>query len=219
MSLVAYESSGEESEGEELEEVRDAGSQGPKLDPKDETKGSAPVEVLHKGKDIEVKAVDSSQTDISQLSQNEGNAEKPRKGIFSFLPPPKKRSVDFIIDEEDDIPFKKSKVRRVKENVESLDDVDKDASGSKTEIHNGTSAKLNLPKPKRVDDKQKLKIALPSLPDVSIPFSRGWQYFPFASFSMRCKPIITSHMACNNFIVNLYFIIQLCAISNVGMQN
>ncbi|XP_065060322.1 proline-rich protein PRCC-like [Rhopilema esculentum] len=161
MSLVAYESSGEESEGEELEEVRDARNEGPKLDSKDETKGNGPVKVLHKG----VKADNTSPADVTPLSQNEGNAEKPRKGIFSFLPPPKKRSVDFTIDEEDDIPFKRSELGRVKENVDSLDHVNKDGSTSKSEIYNGTSAKLNLPKPKRVDDKQKLKIALPSLPD------------------------------------------------------
>ena len=178
MSLVAYDSSGEESEGEDdvKDERRIAPTAGPKQQLKDE--GNA------------FKNVDGLTNAIKESKQNKNNAKieaeeidegiskgqgerKPSKSLFSFLPPPsKKETEDFAIEDKDDIVLKHASRYEVKK--EDLGaTVGKKQPASKSSEQNGVGkiGKLNLPKPRKIGEegeKQKVKIAIPNLPTVSV---------------------------------------------------
>ena len=174
MSLVAYDSSGEESNGEDTADIgqnvepkllKDEGSlEAAKGDLSYVNKESEPVRGTS-GDTKERISVKESSDHVLQWEEE----KKPRKSIFSFLPPPtRKESRDIEISEEnDDIIIKQIKEESSKIDKKSVNE--KDMINSEHNEHKRTE-KLSLPKPKRImgGEKQKVEITLPSLLNVSM---------------------------------------------------
>ena len=174
MALVAYDSSGEESSGEDTADSEQ--NIGPKLlkgenslkaaksDFSFVNKESKPVR--DKSRDTQERiSVEESPDSVLQWQEE----TKPRKSIFSFLPPPtRKETRDIEISEEsDDIT-----VKQTREESSKLDKKSISEKGIIKYEHNEhkRSGKLNLPKPRRIMEceKQKVKITVPNLLNVSM---------------------------------------------------
>ena len=202
MSLVAYESSGDESEsGDENEEKQEQttpvlvgpklpGQVGPKLPDVEMKRGTATKKSSYLQIDEDVKQTsteidivdDEWETNPSKANRTEeieqrttSSGSSSRGSIFSFLPPPKKGSSNFIVEETGDIPTA-AKSQRVNiqrnETENSVNNVNDELDESEQKVTDSRSIKkLVLPKPTNsssVEGKQRVKIALPSLPDVRI---------------------------------------------------
>lgn len=194
MSLVAYESSGDESDnGDEREEKQGQatpvlgpklpGQVGPKL-PESELQGGAAIKESDNLQTDEDGKQTSTEFDIvddewnlnpTKTNRTEEEIEPSNRGsIFSFLPAPKKGSNSFIVEETDDIPTA-TKTLGVdiprNETEDSVENPNEESDENKQRVAGSRSIKLALPKPTKsvtASGKQRVKIALPSLPDVRI---------------------------------------------------
>ena len=198
MSLVAYESSGDESEiGDENEEKQEQTTPvlgpnlpsqvGPKLPEGEMKSGAATTGSSYLQMDEDVKQTstefdiidDEWETNPSKANSSAEEIEQTtssRGSIFSFLPPPKKGSSSFIVEETYDIPTtaKNPGVMNIQRNEteNSVQNMNDKSDESEEKVTDSRSIKkLVLPKPTNsisVAGKQRVKIALPSLPDVRI---------------------------------------------------
>ena len=180
MSLVAYESSGEESEGEEtgkVEESHGSTAVGPKPLVNDKNRpteanrlqneiGSV-GDVRSRNKTTPGHAVSLDGDWGTHVPGANQENKRPSRSLFSFLPPPSKNESGILIEEEAD-PIVSKRIVKANGEQKAINESMKAEvlKEQQNEIKKG--GKLSLPKPKgnAGDGKQRVKITLKNLPEV-----------------------------------------------------
>ena len=214
MSLVAYDSSGEDSDGEDSSDNGQA--VGPKLlkqQSKPETeRDDLPCAHNEREQSRDISSHERENDSGKELDDDileRKEEKKPRKSIFSFLPPPsKQKAEDLELSEEDDGMILKQRNKLEKEGFH--DKVEKrESTVDKYEANDlKRIKKLSLPEPKRSmeREKQKVKITIPSLPQVSFVYqsvddASCWEgesveYTLCKPFGLQVCPDFSSYLLC-----------------------